>query len=141
MFGTTGLFDELQRIQQEMERVFGSAPWANGIRSSSTGFPPVNVGTTADEVDVYFFAPGVNPESWDISIQNNVLSVAGERHVIREEGASYYRKERFDGEFRRTFSLPDDIDPEKVDASYKNGVLHVRLQRKESSKPRQIKVN
>ncbi|WP_457668431.1 Hsp20/alpha crystallin family protein [Thiolapillus sp.] len=141
MFGTTGLFDELQRIQREMEAAFASTPWANGIRSSAGSFPPVNVGSTAEEVDVYFFAPGIDPSSLDISIQNNVLNVAGERRVIREEGASYYRKERFDGEFRRTFSLPEDIDPERVDASYKDGVLHVRLQRKESSKPKQIKVS
>ncbi|WP_456413270.1 Hsp20/alpha crystallin family protein [Thiolapillus sp.] len=141
MFGTTALFDELQRIQREMDAVFGATPWANGIRSSASSFPPVNVGTTAEEVDVYFFAPGVDPTSLDISIQNNVLNVAGERRIIREEGASYYRKERFDGEFRRTFSLPEDIDPERVDATYKDGVLHVRLQRKESSKPRQIQVS
>ncbi|HDK38253.1 MAG TPA: Hsp20/alpha crystallin family protein [Thiolapillus brandeum] len=141
MFGSTGLFDELQRIQREMDAVFGAAPWANGIRSSAGAFPPVNVGTTDEAVDVYFFAPGVDPDSLDISIQNNVLNVAGERHIIREEGASYYRMERFDGEFRRSFSLPDDIDPEKVDAAYKDGVLHIRLQRKESSKPKKIKVS
>ncbi len=141
MFGTTALFDELQRIQQEMDTVFGATPWANGIRSSTSSFPPVNVGTAAEEVDVYFFAPGVDPGSLDISIQNKVLSVAGERRIIREEGANYYRKERFDGEFRRTFSLPEDIDPEQVDATYKDGVLHVKLQRKESSKPRQIQVS
>ncbi len=141
MFGTTGLFDELQRIQREMDAMIGATPWANGIRSSVGAFQPVNVGTTADAVDVYFFAPGVDPSSLDISIQNNMLNVAGERRVIREEGASYYRKERFDGEFRRTFSLPEDIDPERVDATYTDGVLHVRLQRKESSKPKQIKVS
>lgn len=141
MFGTTDLFDELQRIQREMDAMIGSTPWANGIRSSVGAFPPVNVGTTAEAVDVYFFAPGVDPSSLDISIQNNMLNVAGERRVIREEGASYYRKERFDGEFRRTFSLPEDIDPERVDATYTDGVLHVRLQRKESSKPKQIKVS
>ena len=56
-----------------MEAVFGSTPWANGIRSSAGSFPPVNVGSTAEEVDVYFFAPGVDPSSLDISIQNNVL--------------------------------------------------------------------
>lgn len=141
MFATTGLFDELQRIQREMEAAFGATPWANGIRSSAGAFPPVNVGTTADEVDVYFFAPGLDPASLDISIQDDVLNISGERHIIREEGASYYRKERFDGEFRRTFSLPDDIDPERVDATYKDGVLHIRLQRKESAKPKQIKVS
>ncbi|HIE54251.1 MAG TPA: Hsp20/alpha crystallin family protein [Chromatiaceae bacterium] len=146
MFGTFGfdssLFDDLRRIQREMDAVFGTQPWGNGIRSLSSGaFPAVNIGTTHDEVDVYLFAPGVDPDSLDISIQNHLLTVAGERRIIREEGASYYRKERFDGEFRRVLTLPEDVDSDRVNATYKDGVLHVRIERKESSKPRQIKVN
>ncbi|HIE53963.1 MAG TPA: Hsp20/alpha crystallin family protein [Chromatiaceae bacterium] len=145
MFGFPGfgssLFDDLLRIQREMESVFGG-PLTTGIRSmGSASFPPVNVGTTADEVDVYLFAPGIDPTSLDISLQNNVLTVSGERRIIREEGASYYRKERFDGEFRRVITLPEDVDPERVDAIYRDGVLYIRIERKESSKPRQIKVN
>ncbi len=146
MIGTfgfdTGLFDEIARIQRQMEGMFESVPWANGIRSTaSNAFPAVNIGTTGDEVDVYLFAPGVDTESLDISLQQNVLSISGARHVIREEGASYYRKERFDGEFKRVLTLPEDVDPDKVEANYRDGVLHIRLQRQESSKPRQIKVN
>lgn len=144
MFGfpafDSSVFDDLLRIQRQMESLFG-APLTTGIRSMGASFPPVNVGTTQDEVDVYLFAPGVDPNSFDISIQNNVLTVSGERRIIREEGASYYRKERFDGEFRRVMTLPEDVDPDKVDAAYNDGVLHIRIQRKESSKPRQIKVN
>ncbi|RTZ72998.1 MAG: Hsp20/alpha crystallin family protein [Gammaproteobacteria bacterium] len=145
MFGIPGfegsLFDDLLRIQRQMESVFGS-PLTAGIRSMGVAaFPPVNVGTTPEEIDVYLFAPGVDPTSLDINIQNNVLTVSGERRIIREEGASYYRKERFDGEFRRVLTLPEDVDPDRVDATYKDGVLHIRIERKESSKPRQIKVN
>jgi len=145
MFGIPGfegsLFDDLLRIQRQMESVFGG-PLTTGIRSMGVAaFPPINVGTTPDEVDVYLFAPGVDPTSLDISIQNNVLTVSGERRIIREEGASYYRKERFDGEFRRVLTLPEDVDPDRVDATYKDGVLHIRIERKESSKPRQIEVN
>jgi HSP20 family protein len=142
MFGTNNaLFDELQRIQREMDAVFGTTPWVNGIRSSAGSFPAVNVGTTVEEIDVYVFAPGVDPSAFEISVQNNVLNVSGKRPVIREDGASYYRKERFDGEFRRTFTLPEDADPERVDASYADGILHIKIQRRESSKPRQIKVS
>jgi len=145
MFGIPGfdssLFDDLLRMQRQMESVFGG-PLATGIRSmGAAAFPPVNVGTTPEEIDVYLFAPGVDPTSLDISLQNNVLTVSGERRIIREEGASYYRKERFDGEFRRVMTLPEDVDPDRVDATYKDGVLHIRIERKESSKPRQIKVN
>jgi len=137
----TSIFDDLLRIQRQMESVFGG-PLTTAIRSmGSVAFPSVNVGTTPEEVDVYLFAPGVDPTTLDISLQNNVLTVAGERRVIREEGASYYRKERFDGEFRRVLTLPEDVDPDRVDATYTDGVLHIRIERKESSKPRQIKVN
>ncbi len=135
------LFDDLLRVQRQMESLFGG-PLTSAIRSmGAAAFPPVNVGTTPEEVDVYLFAPGVDPNALDISLQNNVLTVAGERRVIREEGASYYRKERFDGEFRRVLTLPEDVDPDRVDATYTDGVLHIRIERKESSRPKQIKVN
>ena len=86
------------------------------------------------------FAAGVNPESLDISIQQNLLTVEGERRLSTEEGAEYYRQERFDGGFHRVITLPDDVDPEKVEASYRDGVLHIVVQRRVSAKPRQIEV-
>jgi HSP20 family protein len=58
-----------------------------------------------------------------------------------DEQADYYRKERFDGEFRRVIALPDDIDPDRVDATYRDGVLHVTVQRREAARARQITVN
>jgi HSP20 family protein len=145
MFGFPGfdssIFDDLLRVQREMESMFGG-PLTTAIRSmGAAAFPAVNVGTTPDAVDVYLFAPGVEPTALDISLQNNVLTVAGERRVIREEGASYYRKERFDGEFRRVLTLPEDVDPDRVDANYQDGVLHIHIERKESSKPKKIEVN
>jgi HSP20 family protein len=103
-------------------------------------YPPVNVGSTPEQVDVYLFAAGVDSKSLDITLQQNLLTVAGERKLITEEGADYYRKERFDGAFRRVVTLPEDVDPDKVDASYRDGVLHVRIQRREAVRPRQIEV-
>lgn len=146
MFGSLStfegsLFDEFRRMQREMDELLGSGTWPAGIRAVARGtFPPINVGSTADQVDVYLFAAGVDPKSLDISMQNNLLTVAGERRLIREEGADYYRTERFDGEFRRVLALPEDLDPDKVDAGYKDGVLHIRIPRRESAKPRQIEV-
>jgi HSP20 family protein len=92
-------------------------------------------------VDVYLFSPGIDPKSLDISIQQNLLTVAGERKPLAEENTQFYRKERFQGEFRRVITLPEDIDPERVEAKYTDGVLHIAVQRRESSKPRQIAVN
>jgi HSP20 family protein len=135
------LFDEFRRIERQMDQLFGAGPLPGGIRAVARGtYPPINLGSTTDQVDVFVFAAGVNPESLDISIQQNLLTVAGERRLSTEEGADYYRKERFDGEFRRVVTLPEDVDPDKVDAEYRDGVLHICIQRRASSKPRQIEV-
>lgn len=137
----SSLFDEFQRLEREMDDLFGRWPWPIGIRSATRGsFPPVNVGATSDEVDVYLFTPGVDPKTLDISIQQNVLSVSGERKLPKKEDANYYRQERFDGEFRRAITLPEDVDPDRAEARCENGILHIRVQRREAAKPRQIEV-
>ena len=136
------LLDEFRRMEREMDQLFGAGPWPTGIRSVARGsFPPVNIGSTPDRVDVYLFAAGVEPHTLDISIQQNLLTIDGERSLITEEGANYYRKERFDGRFHRVVTLPDDVDPDRVDANYQDGVLHITIQRRESAKPRQIQIN
>jgi HSP20 family protein len=137
----SGLFDQFKRMEREMDQLFGAGPWPNGIRSVARGtYPPINIGSTPEQVDVYLFAAGVNTESLDISIQKNLLTIDGERRLISEEGASYFRRERFDDAFHRVVTLPDDVDPEKVDASYKDGVLRISIRRLETAKPRQIEV-
>ena len=136
-----GLFDEFRRMEQEMDQIFGRGPWATGIRSVARGtYPPINIGGTAEQVDVYLFAAGVDLQSLNISIQQNLLTVDGERKLIGEEGADYFRKERFDGAFHRVVTLPDDVDPEQVEAGYRDGVLRITIKRRVESKPRQIEV-
>jgi len=136
------LFDQLDRMRREMDQLFGGGlPGIAGIRSVATGtFPPINVGASADQVDVYVFAAGVDPKSLDISLQQNLLSITGERKTEAPEKAEYYRQERFDGAFRRAITLPEDVDPDKVSAAYRDGVLHITVQRREEVKPRQIEV-
>jgi HSP20 family protein len=135
------LFDEFRRMERDMDHMFGSGPWPNEIRSVARGaYPPINVGSTPNQVDVYLFAAGIDPKSLNVSIQQNLLTVAGERKVSTKENADYYRKERFDGAFRRALTLPDDVDPDKVDAHYKDGVLHITIQRREAVKPRQVEI-
>ena len=104
-------------------------------------FPPLNVAANPERVDVYLFAADLDPKSLDLSIQQNLLTVSGTRKVEINEKAEYYRRERFDGDFRRVITLPDDVDPERVEAKYRNGVLQVTIQRHESARPRQITVN
>ncbi len=147
MFGLTGFqnspFEELWRLQQEMDELFGhgGGPTA-GIRSLPRGaFPAINVVGTGDRVDVYLFAPGVDPKSLNISIQQNLLTIAGQRQVPIEEKATYYRQERFAGEFRRVISLPEDTDADRVEAKYRDGIVQISVQRRESAKPRQIEIH
>jgi HSP20 family protein len=146
MFGTVAsfegsLFDDLRRMQQDLEDMFGARAWPSGIRTAARGtYPPINVGATAHGVDVYIFAPGLDPKVIQVSIQQNLLTVAGERKVDLPEHVQYYRQERFSGSFKRVIAVPDDADPEKVEARYVDGILHVSIQRREASKPRQIEV-
>lgn len=134
----SSLFDQFRRMEEDMDEIFGRLP---GIRSVARGsFPPVNVGVTPEKVDVYLFSPGLDAGSLDVSIQQNVLTVAGHRKAAAAEDAKFYRRERFSGEFRRVITLPDDIDPDQVTAHYADGVLHVAVLRRESSKPRQIQI-
>ena len=136
------LFDEFRRLENDMGHLFGRAAWPSGIRAVRRGtFPPINVGATPDRVDVYLFAAGLDPKSLDLSIQQNLLTVSGSRKVPVNEAADYYRQERFDGEFRRVITLPDDVDLDRVDAKYRDGVLQITIQRREAARPRQIQVN
>jgi HSP20 family protein len=141
-FGPDSLFDEFRRLETQMDQLFGSSPWPAGLRAVQRGtFPPLNVGATPERVDVYLFAANLDPKSVDLSIQQNLLAVSGSRKVEVNENADYYRRERFDGDFRRVITLPDDVDPERVEAKYRDGILQITIQRRESARPRQITVN
>ena len=136
-----GLYGELRRFENETDQLFGRLPSPAGIRSIQRGsFPAMNVGATPDRVDVYVFAAGLDPKSIDVSIQQNLLAVSGSRRLGLNEEADYYRRERFDGDFRRVITLPEDVDPERVDAKYSSGVLQITVQRRETARPRQIEV-
>ena len=137
-----GLFEDLRRLDGEVDQLFGAQSWPAGIRSVRRGtFPPINVGATPERVDVYLFAGGLDPKTLELSIQQNLLTIAGNRNIQVKDDAEYYRRERFDGEFRRVVSLPDDVDPERVEAKYRDGVLQVTIQRRDAARPRQIRVN
>jgi HSP20 family protein len=136
-----GSFDDFRRLEDEMSELFGRWPWPAGIRSVVRGtYPPVNVGSTLEQVDVYLFAAGLDPDRLEITLQQNLLTVSGERKAPVEKDVNYYRKERYDGAFRRVITLPDDVDPDRVDAHYRDGVLQIHVKRRESAIPRQIEV-
>jgi len=146
MFGSLSnydgsLFDQFRRMEQQIDELFGRGGSLPGIRSVTTGtFPPINVGATPEKVDVYLFSPGMDSKDLDVSIQQNLLTVAGTRKTAEPENVKYYRKERFNGDFRRVITLPEDIDPERVEAKYADGILHIAVARREASKPKQIEI-
>jgi HSP20 family protein len=138
----TSLFSEVRRLEQELDELLGgNTSWSSSIRSLPPGtFPAINVGCTDDQVTVYAFAPGIDPKSLDIQMQHNLLSISGRREDVSEQGATYYRQERFHGEFRRVLTLPEDVDPDKVEAKYRDGLVEIAVKRRETTKPRQITV-
>jgi HSP20 family protein len=138
------LFPELSRLQQQLEEMLvptGSA----SIRALARGsFPAMNVGSTPDAVEVIAFAPGVDPKELEITVDRGLLTLAGERRSSAGQGetrGNFYAQERFAGKFRRVISLPEDADPGRVEATFRDGILHVIVAKRESSKPRQINVN
>jgi HSP20 family protein len=142
-FPETSLFSEVRRLEQELDELLGgNTSWSSSIRSLPPGtFPAINVGSTDDQVTVYAFAPGIDPKSLDIQMQQNLLSISGRREEPSEEGATYYRQERFRGEFRRVLTLPDDVDADKVEAKYHDGIVEITVKRRETARPRQIAVH
>ena len=132
---------ELERVQREVQRLFGQVPSIRGIGRS--GYPALNVGGTSDSMDIYAFAPGLDPARIEVNVERGVLTLSGERRidVPAESGQSaVHVNERFAGRFSRAVSLPDDLDPSQVAAKYSDGVLHVSIKRRASSQPRRVEV-
>jgi HSP20 family protein len=137
------LFPELARLQQHLDEVFQTGV-ANSIRGYTRGtFPPVNVGTSPETVEIVAFAPGVDPKALQITVDRGLLTIAGERStdIDRSKNDTVHAQERFAGSFRRVISLPEDADPGKVEASLRDGVLHISVSKREASKPRRITIN
>jgi HSP20 family protein len=117
---------------------------ANGeyANDQSAGvFPPLNVTQDDDNFYVRAEIPGIDPNALQISALRNRVSLAGKRELPKEhERASYHRKERAEGSFNRTLTLPTFIDAERVEARYTDGILTLTLPKAEEAKPRQITV-
>jgi HSP20 family protein len=137
-------FADFDRLQRELQQDFATIGRPGSIRAVASGaFPALNVGSTPSAIEIYAFAPGLDPEKLDVQIDRGLLSVTGERESAcpPDNGTlSVYANERFAGRFKRTVSLSDDADPAKVEAHYRNGVLHIRVMRRESAQPKRISV-
>ncbi len=135
------LFEQFEQMRRRMDSLFGEGVDPLGIRSVAAGsYPAINVGASPKQVDVYVFAAGLAPDSLDLAMQQNLLTVSGERKAEQPEAAQAYRHERFSGGFRRVITLPEDVDPDRVTAVYRDGVLHIIVQRREEMQPRKIEI-
>ncbi len=135
------LFADMDRLQREMQQAFDTV--SPSIRGFARGYPALNVGSTPTSVEIYAFAPGIDPAKFEVNLERGVLTIEGERaSAVREDdrNATAHVNERFEGRFHRVVSLPDDVDPSAVKASYRDGVLQVSVRRRESAQPRRIEV-
>ncbi|WP_213302043.1 Hsp20/alpha crystallin family protein [Paraburkholderia sacchari] len=142
LFFSTDLLGEFDRLQRQMASLFAGFPASLRAMRSET-FPPVNIGSTDDSVEIVAFAPGLDPAAIDVSIDKGLLTISAERKLPQPEAddeTRIYARERFMGAFRRVIELPQHADPDKVSARYTNGCLTVSVGRSEASRPRAIAV-
>ncbi|RMD69391.1 MAG: Hsp20/alpha crystallin family protein [Gammaproteobacteria bacterium] len=140
-------FRTLEQLREEMSKLFeGRAPAVPAERELSSAFtsewiPLVDIKEEPDRFIVYMDVPGVNPKDIEISMEEGVLTIKGQRPVeSEEEQAKYTRMERPRGAFQRRFTLPDTADAEKISARVKNGVLELVIPKHEKVQPRKITV-
>ena len=138
------LFGQFERLRRELDDVFGATGLPSSIRSVNAGtLPAINVGRTPTSVEVYAFAPGLDASKIDVSLDRGVLRIAGERASAlpaADPKVQVYASARSVGSCTRTVSLPDDVDPAQVHASYRDGVLQISIARRESAQPKRITV-
>src|SRR2546427_13293613 len=130
-------------LQEQINRVFGDVVGRTGEESNLTPWAPaVDIYETEHELVVKADLPDVNEKDLDIRVENNVLTIRGERkfeNSVSED--NYLRIERACGAFSRSFSLPNTVDPDAIKAEYRDGVLTVHVPKREEAKPKQIKVS
>jgi HSP20 family protein len=134
------IYAEFDRLHRDLQQAFDTSPSIRGFGRG--GYPALNVGGTPQSVEIYAFAPGLDPAKIEVNIDRGVLTIEGERasSLPADEKAAVHINERFAGRFRRVVSLPDDVDPNAVSADYRDGVLHLAIRRRESALPRRIEV-
>ncbi|MEW6455950.1 MAG: Hsp20/alpha crystallin family protein [Acidobacteriota bacterium] len=137
---------DLITLQEKMNKLFEDSLLRSkfGEEGLMTGTwnPPVDIYETENSVVLTAEIPGVNEKDIEVKLENNQLSIKGERKFEKEtKEENYHRIERSYGSFYRSFTIPNAIDQDKISAEYKNGILKVTMQKKEEVKPKSIKIN
>jgi HSP20 family protein len=133
----------LRRLSNALDEAFGAWPFqgeGNGAITSAW-LPPCDVFEDKDAVKIVAEVPGVRPEDVKLSLENNLLTIRGEKRQQAEERTErVHRYERSYGAFERSFALPSTVDPDKITANYENGILTVAIPKAERARPREIPV-
>ena len=136
-------FRELRSLQNEMNRIFSGFETERGSSEFARGAwnPNVDIYEDKERLIVEAELPGMNREDFEVSVENNVLTLKGERKFEKKtEGDNYHRVERSYGSFTRQFTLPQTITAEGATADFENGVLRVALPKREETKARKIEI-
>lgn len=139
-------FNTLSQLHNEFQTLFGKQPNPFSITDESSVFtsdwsPAVDVKEEKNKFVILADIPGVDPKEIDVTMENGILTLKGERKTeSKEEKDNFKRVERTYGSFYRRFSLPDTADADSISAVSKNGVLQITLNKKETEKPRKISV-
>lgn len=142
-------FGELTPLQDRLTQLFSQplAPWwrlagaPEQVLTASSFVPAVDIYEDEHNIILTAETPGIEEKDLDISLENNVLTISGERKMENEEKQdNFYRVERSYGRFTRSFNLPPTVDTDNVKADYNNGVLKITVAKREEAKPKQIKI-
>jgi HSP20 family protein len=132
-------FEALFRFQQALDS-FRQSDWLDGSTSGTGPYPPVNVFRKGDDFVVIAEVPGIDKSDLDIQVKDRVIRIAGTKSVNYGDKTSLHRRERATGRFDRAFTIPVQIEADRIKAEYRDGILALYLPRAEQDKPRSIKI-
>ncbi|HEX2120909.1 MAG TPA: Hsp20/alpha crystallin family protein [Thermoanaerobaculia bacterium] len=134
---------DVKTLQNQLNRLFEPfARFAAGDEDlvSGTWVPPVDVAETQEKILVRAEVPGMKQEDIQIEFENGLLTIRGERKIEKSDGVTWHRVERIYGNFSRSFTLPRSVDPEKITAGYRDGILEIEVPKRDEAKPKQIRI-
>jgi HSP20 family protein len=138
-------YREIGSLPDRFTRLFGTAlPRRERDEEMSLGawIPPVDIVEESDRILMTAELPGFKEDGVEIQMEGGVLTIRGERKSeVEKEGRTYHRMERSYGQFVRSFTLPNNVDRERIKASFENGLLKIEMPKREEAKPRQIKIS
>lgn len=136
-------FGDMNLLQTQMNRLFDSAiqGWSGEANGTSSWVPAADIYESDEDLVVNLDLPGIDPKAVDVRVENNLLTIRGERQfTLKKNPENYHRVERSYGTFGRSFTLSTSVNPEKIRATYQSGVLTIVLPKAEAAKPRKIQI-